>query len=117
MKQHNVTRANLIVKIAGRYFNPSCLKIFQKLLRALFHSPVQFTEDFQSLKQQQNSLVYWVLFCIIVTLTLTQTQTMAFTRFQLYILKKYQQRSFSENKTAPINSKILPIKTSLATNS
>ena len=28
------------MKIAGRYFNPSCLKIFQKSLRALFHSPL-----------------------------------------------------------------------------
>ena len=29
------------MKIAGRYFNPSCLKIFQESLRALFHSPLQ----------------------------------------------------------------------------
>ena len=32
------------MKIVGRYFNPSCLKIFQKSLRALFHSPLQLIE-------------------------------------------------------------------------
>ena len=29
------------MKTAGRYFNLGCLKIFQKSLRALFHSPLQ----------------------------------------------------------------------------
>ena len=29
------------MKIAGRYFNPSCVKIFQKSLTALYHSPLQ----------------------------------------------------------------------------
>ena len=28
------------MEIAGRYFNSSCLRIFQKSLRALFHSPI-----------------------------------------------------------------------------
>ena len=29
------------MKITARHFNPSCLKIFQKSLRAFFHSPLQ----------------------------------------------------------------------------